>query len=150
VERPKETGANSPTLSLQRSNMRVRAGYYCKPTPVQSDGHSTGTLFTQPKVLAPSKALLECCFLWWSDGLRLNEEELSSPKITKRPVAGRVRTLSDHDLSLITSQGWRDQVWFLGWPSLPVCLYCNYPLNCLVEKTSELHRFSPSLCLPSD
>jgi len=79
--------------------MSVRAGYYCMPARVQSDGHGTGTVFTQPKVLAPLKALLECCFLSWSDGLGLNEEELSSPKITKRPVAGRICTLGDHDLS---------------------------------------------------
>ena len=69
------------------------------PARVQSDGHGTGTVFTQPKVLASLKALLECCFLSWSDGLGLNEEELSSPKITKRPVAGRICTLGDHDLS---------------------------------------------------
>ena len=79
--------------------MSVGAGYYSMPTRVQRDGHGAGTLFTQPKVLDALKALLECCFLGWSDGLRLNEEELSSPKITKRRVAGRIRALSDHDLS---------------------------------------------------
>ena len=61
---PSQLTDSAPYGYLQRSNMSVRAGYDCMPTPVQSDGHGTSTLFTQPKVLAPLRALLECCFLW--------------------------------------------------------------------------------------
>jgi hypothetical protein len=130
---------------------RSAAGYYLMAIPVQTDGHGKGTLFAQPKVLAPLKAFLEFCFPWWSDGLRLNEEELSSTKITKRTVAGRIRTLVDHDFSLITNIArLARSMLVLARLSPPACLYYDYPLSCLVEKTDGLHRSDPLLFLSSD